>query len=295
MGATILASRQVPSSGGGGGAFNMFVPWRDDTPPQPEQGRFPYMIIGASDINKIIVINGEEIDIEFDNVSGSIIVITQYTLNVWNYQSFNTTSMIITPANCFGWLIEVVNGSLSNVLEISSNVPPPIAEQFMCTTSDYNLLNQTALQKMLNGTNVGSVWLTGERTYFFECSFDINIGDVASLPGVGFGFLGSATFTSIRYTFSAIRGSNTTYASGGTNTYTGSSVSAALTYITATGGNQRGCSATIRGIIRTNQGGSLIPSIGFSSLHGSSILKGNAYFRILEVGQNTIVSKGAWG
>lgn len=161
-------------------------------------------------------------------------------------------------------------------------------EQFISSTSQNILVSQTALQKIFASPTNGAITLSANTSYFFECAFDISA--MSSTSGTfSFGFLGTATFTSLKFTSIAGKSSGT--------------VGSNITFATSAGGTvitsstvQTAGSAIISGIIRTNVSGTLIPAVGFSTVAGPAtpVISANAYFKINTIGTDTVVSSGNW-
>jgi len=162
-----------------------------------------------------------------------------------------------------------------------------ILESSISILTAYTLVGQVALQKLFNSPANGALRARGGTTYYFECTFDLSAMSATS-GTFSFGFLGTATISSIKYTAIA------TKSAVGTPTAPSMSVSAVATAfpivvanIATTG------SATISGIIRVNATGTLIPSIGLG-IASPAVVSANSLFKIYPVGANTATSNGEW-
>ena len=161
------------------------------------------------------------------------------------------------------------------------------AEQFITLTSSYTTSSGTGLRKMFNSTANGAVTLASSTAYFFECEFDLS--SMSSTSGnFSFGFGGTATFTSVKYSSSASKSSLTTPSTS--QIVSGSSTSAQA--LTSSNTTTTGY-AHIRGIVRINAGGTLIPEIAVSQ-SASPVVGSDSYFRIWPIGTSTVTNVGNW-
>ena len=162
-----------------------------------------------------------------------------------------------------------------------------VVEQSVCLNANYTLVSQTALQKMFNATTNGALILRAGTTYYFECDFDLSAMSVTS-GGFGFGFLGTATFNSLKYTSFATKSTIGTPTAPQITTVTvATSTNIVTATITATG------HAKITGIIRVNAGGTLIPSVSLG-IASAAIVGINSKFQIWQVGNNVMTNTGNW-
>lgn len=156
------------------------------------------------------------------------------------------------------------------------------AEQFSILTAAFTIANQTALTQAFNSSTNGAVTLASTTTYFFECVF--NLSNLSSTSGTfSFGFLGTATFTSIMYQSLA--------AKQNAPIFTLATVATATVICSA--GTPTNGNAIIKGVLAINAGGTLIPAIGQSTA-SAAIVGVGSYFRIWAAGINTISKVGNW-
>jgi hypothetical protein len=163
------------------------------------------------------------------------------------------------------------------------------SEQFVTNSSDTTLTNGTAAQSIFAAAN-DTLTVLGSTTYEFEALYYITTGATTHTTATVFG--GTATLTSIGYwaeLWSVTDGTINTTAPSTLRVATGgSTVLNATSAATAT-------TIRLRGIIRTNAAGTLIPQIAFSADPTGTLLgKTNSYFRLWPVGSNSVVSVGPW-
>jgi hypothetical protein len=160
-----------------------------------------------------------------------------------------------------------------------------IGEQFMVSNATYTLVSQTALQKLFNTPTNGAFTAKGATAYYFECEFDLSAMSTTS-GTFGFGFLGTATYTSIRYTATSAKAAIGTASASQIVRGTGATSQTLTTASTATTGRTR-----ITGIIRVNAGGTIIPSVSLSTA-SAGVIQPNAVFKVYPIGTNTVTSLG---
>jgi len=161
-------------------------------------------------------------------------------------------------------------------------------ENYVFSNAAYTLVSQTALQKIFNASATGAVRVEPATAYFFECSFSLSA--MSAVAGTfGFGFLGTATITSLSYT--ALSDKADALGAPSTGQIIVGNVSTALQLVSSsviTTGN-----TLIKGIIRVNAGGTLIPSVNVS-VAAAAIVGVNSFFRIVPIGTNTQTNVGLW-
>lgn len=166
------------------------------------------------------------------------------------------------------------------------------AEQYVVLSSANTLTSQTAAQPLFDGGGGpanGRITLAGSTTYYFDCI--ISLASMSATSGNGqFLLAGTATLTSVSYFiegFDATTLSSLSAYSGSYNT----TASSAASMVTAGAGT--GMFAHIKGTIRTNVGGTLIPQIALVTAAAATV-NTNSYFRIWVIGTNTVVNIGNW-
>jgi len=166
-----------------------------------------------------------------------------------------------------------------------------VSEQWIVQNATHTLANQQAAQAIFDSVANGAVTVAGSTTYEFECWFNLTSMS-ASSGGYGFAIGGAATLTSIRW-YSLAQKS----VAVGTTTLANNSAysmndTAANTDITGNTTTTTG-SAYIRGIIRVNAGGTIIPQVSLE-VAAAAVIGINSFFRIWPIGTNTGVSVGNW-
>lgn len=182
---------------------------------------------------------------------------------------------------------KIADGSVSNTefqrLDgVTGNIQTQInAKQdkviWLSNTSPYTLTSQTALQKAFNiGTNGGLN--AGVKTYKFDGL--ISLSSLSSSPGtISFGFLGTATVASIRYTHMSMKGVlvSTPFSSLVTTVN--------QTVLSNANSNTAGY-MQITGIVRISGAGTFIPAVGMS-VAAAAVVDANSYFKFIELGSDT--------
>jgi hypothetical protein len=165
------------------------------------------------------------------------------------------------------------------------------AEQFTCLSGSYTLANSTSAQKLFNVAANGALNVQAATSYFFEAEFDIT-GLSASAHTISFGFGGTATVTSIKYVADRLDSSTafTTAQAWTKQTVT----SAAATALTAAGVTTTGFAAQLRGIIRINAAGTLIPQVTQGTASAAAVVSANSWIRFTPVGSSTVTNVGNW-
>jgi hypothetical protein len=154
-------------------------------------------------------------------------------------------------------------------------------ESYIFSNAAYTLASQAALQKMFNSPASGALNVTAGLTYFFECNFTLS-GMSAVLGNFGFGFLGTATFSSLSYT--AI--SDKADALGAPSTAQIVVATSPLATVLVSSSAITNGNSTIKGIIRVSASGTLIPAVSLS-MAAAAIIGTNSWFRAVVIGGST--------
>lgn len=159
-----------------------------------------------------------------------------------------------------------------------------MTEQFMSLTATYTLTSQTGVQAIFNTPTAGTLTLPAATSYFFECL--LNVSSMSATSG-NFKFdvlgAGSATLTSVGWTAIGFDATTPGTAGAFSGSYT---ATAAGSGDIVTAGTGTAAVVLIKGIIRINAGGTLIPSIGLTTA-ASAVMGVNSYFRLTPIGTNT--------
>jgi hypothetical protein len=163
------------------------------------------------------------------------------------------------------------------------------AEQFISLSSAYTLTSTTSVQKLFNSTANGRVTVASSKTYYFECL--ISLSSMSATSGnAAFSLAGTSTFTSLGYTVTGFDGTTLTTVAATSGSYNTTTATAASMVTAGTGTSMW---AIIKGTLRVNSGGTIIPSIALVTA-AAAVVGTNSYFRIVPVGTNTVTNVGNW-
>jgi hypothetical protein len=122
--------------------------------------------------------------------------------------------------------------------------------------------------------------------YFFECIFNLT-----SLSGsshsIAFSLGGTASFTSLMYE----------WIGGGGNPSTGLDMNASATATATTvvaAGTTAACNVVIRGSMRVNAGGTVIPQVTQVTASAAAVVAAGSYFRAWPAGSGAVTNVGDW-
>lgn len=165
------------------------------------------------------------------------------------------------------------------------------SEQFACVgATPVSLSNSsTSAQNVFPAAN-DVLTVAESTTYFFDSFIYLSTGTTTHTTAFGLG--GTATYTSILY--------DATLISAAANTISTTVSSLDVTTASATVLNATSAAATtrirLRGVMRINAGGTVIPQITFSAgPTGTCQTNTNSWFRLWPVGSNTVEFVGNWG
>jgi hypothetical protein len=160
-------------------------------------------------------------------------------------------------------------------------------------SADYTLINSNAAQAAFNATTNGAYTVLGNTTYEFEAIYLVtNTGTTSHTWSVLFG--GTATFTSIAYSIQAR--TDTASAPSGNNHYFGyANVATAVAATAASTSATENVVIKLRGLMRVNAGGTVIPQVQLSAAPGGTqTMKANSFFRPWQIGSGSIATVGSW-
>lgn len=167
------------------------------------------------------------------------------------------------------------------------------AEHFVILSSNYTANDTASAQKVFNIPSAGAITVTSNTTYAFEAVYYISPSinfDAVSLATL---FALGGTLTGIRYQVDSTVGLSSAVTAI-KRTQVGSVISTTVTDA-APGGAATNYTLTLRGIMRTNTGGTLTPQIQFSGSPGSApIVMANSYFRLVPMGTGSVTTVGNW-
>jgi hypothetical protein len=164
--------------------------------------------------------------------------------------------------------------------------------QFIALVNDYVANDSSSAQKVFNSPTNGAITLDGSTTYMFEAVYYITRSLGSNSHTLSTLFALGGTLTSITYT--ADTTSTTGNTLGTVSRIYGTSASGVVVTGASTSTTEN-ITVVLRGIVRTNGGGTFTPQIQYSAAPGGAptILK-NSYFRIIPVGTNSVASVGNW-
>jgi hypothetical protein len=212
--------------------------------------------------------------------------------------STNTTAPLILPS---GTILSTpaagVIESDGRVLYQTPNATPGRAvvdtSYFEILTTAKTLSSTTGNQALFNATTNGAFTVQANTTYLFEIVANVITTGTANAFLLNFNFGGTATFTSAA--FQTMYAPQTTAGTAGTLRY--------LVWTSATGGNMYTTTSQavanpfqVKGVLRTNASGTIIPQIAFSVAPGSSTTQtaAGSYIRLTPIGTDTVTYSGAW-
>lgn len=154
--------------------------------------------------------------------------------------------------------------------------------------ADYTLTNGTAAQAVFSAGQ-DNIDVSASTTYEFEAQYILTTGTTNHTTSTL--FAGTATFTSISYIGELSNGNANTATTNISKTNVNTSA------VTALNGSVGFAETVIqlKGIMRVNAAGTLIPQIKFSaSPGGTNRCLTNSYFKLTPIGTNAVTKIGSW-
>lgn len=196
------------------------------------------------------------------------------------------------PATCSFWVLDsagspVLQASLAAGLKVGPGIAT--AEQFVCATADFTLSAASGAQNLFAAAN-DVLTVAAATTYFFEAELYLTTG--ATTHTTAFLLGGTATYTSVKYLAQLWSGT-----AGTISTTAPSMLEVSVATSTVLNATSTATSTVIylKGTIRVNAAGTLIPQINFSANPTSTNLtKTNSKFRLWPVGSNVVAAVGNW-
>jgi hypothetical protein len=167
------------------------------------------------------------------------------------------------------------------------------AEMFCTNTSNRTFTNNQSGQAMFTSPTNGALDVLAGTTYYFRCHFDIHGMNTITNGGFAFVIAGTATFSSAAYFTECNRIStvDTTASATEVSHQTSTGQSQPLTAL-STGNATAG--GILRGILRCNGSGTLIPQLRQVNASSAMVLQADSYFKIFAIGTDTVVDIGNW-
>jgi hypothetical protein len=165
-----------------------------------------------------------------------------------------------------------------------------VASHYWVLTGVNSLASSTAVQPIFGGT--GSFSASATTTYEFEALVLLATGTTSH--NIAFGFGGTATYTSVAW-FGSFLNNPVNSAGIATATYVSTGTSATAVNLLNAGTTTAGGALTVKGIIRVNAAGTVIPQITFSAAPGgTNQVLTNSFMKLTPVGSNTVTTVGAF-
>lgn len=162
---------------------------------------------------------------------------------------------------------------------------------FRVHTADESGTNTTTEQQLFPSN--GAVDVAASTTYLMEAEFSIRKTTTAANNFLSFAIAGTATLTSIGYHAIGARGTGAAITDFCDSNWILTAAATAVTNNTVL--NQTDYIVLIKGIVRVNAAGTLIPQFQFALTPGATVtIFANSYFRLTPIGDDTVSSKGTW-
>lgn len=153
------------------------------------------------------------------------------------------------------------------------------------------LSSSRSLSSVTTDQNIFNLSFTAleSTSYFFEGVVNLTTGTTSNT--VSFGFTGTATYTSANRFSTFLNVADNGTPTAATSKYSNSEAVAVISPASTVAGK----TFTVRGILRINAGGTVIPTLKFSAAPGgTNTVDADSFFRIVEIGTNTSTTFGPW-
>ena len=235
----------------------------------------------------------------------------------WTAASMSSTTTVTATTDLIGKRVTPQAGTTTSapvVLSTGVNLTTPVAgsveydgtveyftnttgrgvvpvEHFLQLIADQTGTNVATAQPLFPGGGVTGIAVQANTTYEFEIKAEIDQG-AAGLHSLGFLFAGTATLTAIDYL--AITGN-----SNGSAVPTGAAITratvATVVNITAAVAAVTQNQVWIRGTVRINAAGTLIPQFQYSAAPGAApTIKAGTKMRVWAHGTSSVLNVGPW-
>lgn len=167
------------------------------------------------------------------------------------------------------------------------------SEQFVILTSDNSsLADSTSAQAVFNSPAAGSFTLAASTTYFMEGLYYITRSAGTTGHTLSTLFALGGTLTGITYI--AETTSTTGNSLGAVSRIYGTTAAGTVVTASSTSATEN-ITVLIRGVVRSNSGGTFIPQIQYSAAPGGApTVLTNSYFRLIPAGTNSVNYVGNW-
>lgn len=161
-------------------------------------------------------------------------------------------------------------------------------EQFTVLNAVNTLTNNTNPQKIFNASATGALTIP-VGTFFFESEFDIS-GLSGSSHNLAFGIGGTANISSVKY-----KADSNTVATGTIGAWSSAVITTtAATNVLAAANTGTSAEVALRGVIRANTAGTIIPQVTQVTASAAATVSTNSWFRVWPAGGTAVTTAGAW-
>jgi hypothetical protein len=164
-----------------------------------------------------------------------------------------------------------------------------VTSQFQNLSGSRTFAANTSAQALFNATANGAITLAGSTTYEFEAEFDIT-GLSGSTHTVSFTLGGTATYTSLKYVADVL----SPFTAGTFAAWPSAIFTSASAQTFQASGTNTSMAVRLRGTLRVNAGGTLIPQITQGTNGAAAVVSANSCFRVWPIGSNTVTNVGNW-
>jgi hypothetical protein len=186
----------------------------------------------------------------------------------------------------FGWESDAKGMKLGDGTTAWNALPYYSADQILMQQAVYVLTSTTAAQALFNASANGALTLLGATTYDIECMFSLS--NLSATSGTfSFGIAGTATMTYSYMVSFAKKVQNRAAPEMQEFPNTLAAVALAANSTVTVG------QAHIRGQLRTNAGGTIIPQITLSVAAAANV-QINSFFRARPIGPGSFATIGNW-
>ena len=216
---------------------------------------------------------------------------TKVSKNEWNAQHalLMATGTLLGRSTASAGTVEEITPSTTDFSLAAGGLSLASPNNFRILTADISLADVATVQQLFTA---GIFTAPASTSYQFEAFYHITraAGTTSHTSAVLFG--GTATYTSVRYLAQVTN--PTGNALGATQQIVGD-VATAVTLTAANTSATENLMIKLKGILRVNGAGTVIPQLQYSAAPGGTpTLKANSYFFLRKLGSDTAATAGAW-
>lgn len=220
---------------------------------------------------------------------------TEVSKNEWNAEhTFQmATGTILGRTTASTGAVEEITPNSTDFTFSSLALALAAPDVFRVLAADDTGSDVSTAQAVFPTAALDSFTAAASTAYAFDAFYHIvrSAGTTSHTTGVLFG--GTATYTSLRYL------AQITNPTGNVLTAVSQIVGAAATEVVLTAANTsatENLTISLKGIIRVNGAGTIIPQFKYSAAPGGApTIKADSYFRMRKLGTDTVASAGSWG